>query len=87
MMFSSHEIANLKAFFSNYEQYNDSNVSVSVSASSYGIDITVHSNLSKGDSWCTGKIRNALDYVCRVVIESCRSSNGSLPITIELYTN
>lgn len=86
MMFSSHEIGNLKAFFSNYEQYNDSNVSISISANSYSIDITVNTNLSKSDSWCRGKINDALNYVCRLVIESCSSCNDSLPITLELHT-
>ena len=87
MMFSSHEIGQIKAFFSQYERYNDSDVSVSISPGYYDLTITVYnSSLNKGDSWCSYAINKALSFVRSHVISSCRSSSDRLTITIELNT-
>lgn len=87
MMFSSHEIGLIKAFFSEFQRYNDSDVSVSVSPGYYNLTITVHnSHLNKGDSWCYGAINDALSYVKNYIVSSCRPSTDILEITIELNT-
>ncbi len=87
MMFDSHTMGKLKGLFSKYEQYNDSNVSISISAGYYDLRISVSSNLDKGDSWCNNKLREAMDYVKDIVINGCRSNSGQLEITIELNAN
>ena len=86
MLFGSHEIGQIKAFFSNFERYNDSDVSVSVNPGYYDVSITVHSNLNKGDGWCRGKLYDALRFVADHIARNCRQGSGSLSITIELYT-
>lgn len=86
LMFSSHEIGTLKGYFSNYERYNDSDVSVSIYPGYGELEITVHSNLNKGDSWCQWKLTEALEYVKHHVIQSCSANGDRLIITIELYT-
>ena len=87
LMFDSYIMGKLKGFFSKYEQYNDSNVSVSIRAGYYDLTITVSSDLDKGDSWCSWKLLEAMNYVRGIVIDSCRSNSDQLEITIELYAN
>ena len=86
MMFSSHDIGQLKAFFSQTEWYNDSNVSVSIRANNYGVDIEINCCLDKTDSWIRSKLYDAMNFVKGVVASNCSSSSESLPITINVYT-
>jgi hypothetical protein len=86
MMFSSHDIGQLKAFFSQTEWYNDSDVSVSIRANNYGVDIEVNCCLDKTDSWIRSKLYDAMNFVKGVVASNCSSSSESLPITINVYT-
>ena len=87
LMFDSYVTGKLKGFFSQYEQFNDSNVSVSVRAGYYDLTITVRSDLNKGDSWCNNKLREAMEYVREIVIDSCRPGSDQLEITIDLYVD
>ena len=86
MMFSSYDTGKLQGFFSNYERYNDSDVSVSYRPRPYDIDITIHTNLDRGDSWCHYKMMEAMEYVKNIVIENCAYSQDAIEITLEVYT-
>lgn len=86
MTFSSHEIGQLKAFFSNTEWYNDSDVSVSIHPGSYSLEIEIRCCLDKGDSWIRSKLYDAMNFVQDVIRSSCCPTSESLPITINVYT-
>ena len=86
MTFGSYEIGKLKGFFSQYEKFDDSEVSVSIRPGFYDLTITVNSNLTRGDSWCSSVLNDAMNYVKNHVINSCQQGSGRLNITIELYT-
>ncbi len=86
MMFSSHEIGKIKGIFSNYQRYNDSDVSVSVRAGYYDVEVSVRSRLDKGDYWCRSAVNEALSLVRSIIVENCRADSGSVTITVELET-
>jgi hypothetical protein len=87
MIFSSHEIGQIKAFFSEYQRYNDSDVSVSISPGYYDFSITVNAKVNKGDYWCRASVNDALRFIADHIAHRCRRESGTLPITLELYTD